>query len=246
MKRRYNAGPQDEIAQLFYKAFIEPLEPGNEFKEHYVAVGKGKPTLTGLINENGNLKFQNMRWTLPYSYFDKKTNSTITRELQNSMSERVFFQHKDQIFTKRCIIIIDGYFEYYHLNKETYPYYLYPANGGVFYAAGIWDASVDEKTGEITDSFSIMTTIPNELTAKIHNNPQAPNGPRMLVLIKPEEALNYLDSSLKTDQIKQFFKPYNQNEMKAHTVLRFQRKENAQFLNTPSITELYEYPELVA
>ena len=48
MEKRFKAaGANDEIAQLFYKAFIE--KPNNEFKEFYVAIGKGKPTLTTLI-----------------------------------------------------------------------------------------------------------------------------------------------------------------------------------------------------
>ena len=67
----------------------------------------------------------------------------------------------------------------------------------------------------------------------------------MLLLIKEEEALNYLNENLNTEEIKKFFKPYDEKEMTAHTVLRFQRKENAQFLNSSKVQEYYEYPVLI-
>jgi putative SOS response-associated peptidase YedK len=244
MLRRFKEGPQDEIAQLFYKVFIE--NHSSDFKEYYVAIGKGKPVLTTLVKENGKLQFRNMVWTLPYSYFDKKTGQTITRELQNSMCQRVFFQHKDIIFTQRCLIPIDGYFEFYHFNGETYPYFINPSERGMFYAGGIWDGKVNQETGEVTESFSIITTLPNPLVAKIHNNPKAPNGPRMLLLINQEKALEYLNGDLNTEGIKKFLIPYDEKEMKAHTVLRFLKKENTQFIDSPKVQEYYNYPELAA
>lgn len=241
--KRLQQDPQDEIAQLYYTYITAQNFP---VQEHYVAIGKGKPILTALVKDKGKLQLQNMQWTLPYSYFDAKTNKTVTRELLNSTCERVFFQHKEQIFKQRCIIPIDGYFEYYHFKDETFPYYIQPKEGGIFYAGGIWDKKVNESTGEISESFSIITTPPNPMVEKIHNNPKAPNGSRMLLLIKPEMALNYLDENLNTADIKKFFVPFDANEMKAHTVLRFQRKENMQYFNSEKITEYCEYPELVA
>ena len=244
MGRRFNMGLQDEITQLYYEDFI--TNNNNDFKEYYVAMGKGKPIITALIKNYGKLQFQNMQWTLPYSYFDKKTNNIVKRELQNSTCERVFLQHKDIIYRQRCLIPIDGYFEYYHFRKETYPYYIHPTLTGFFYAGGIWDKKVNEQSGEITDSFSIITTPANSLTGKIHNKPDASNGPRMLLLINHDEALKYLDEKLNMNEIKNFFKPYDEKEMTAHTVLRFQRRENSEFLNTPKVQEYYEYPELAA
>ena len=71
-------------------------------------------------------------------------------------------------------------------------------------------------------------------------------GPRMLLLIPVNNALNYLNENLNTNQIKEFIKPYNENEMKAHTVLRFQRKEFAEYINSPKVQEFHNYPELAA
>ena len=244
MEKRFKAGSQDEIAQLFYESFI--ANNSMEFKEYYVAIGKGKPTLTALIKETGKLQFKNMQWTLPYSYHDAKTDSTITRELLNSTCEKVFYQHKELIFTHRCIVPIDGYFEYYHFNGEIFPYFIYPAGGGLFYAGGIWERKLDRETGEVAESFSIITTPPNPLTAKIHNNPKATSGSRMLLLLQQDTALDYLNEKLSTSDIKKFFNPFEEKAMKAHTVVRFQRKEFAQYINSPKVRENCEYPELAA
>lgn len=242
IEQRIKDGTFDELDQLFYDTFVK--EKKLEFQEHYVAIGKGKPILSALTKDKGNLQFKNMQWTLPYSYTDK-TGKTITRELQNSTCERVFQQHKDIIFTKRCIVPIDGYFEYHHFNKATYPYYIYPADGGIFYAGGIWNTAVDQTTGEIQEQFSIITTNPNALTGRIHNNPDAPNGPRMLVLIQREKALEYLEDTKDIQKLSSFFIPFNENQMKAHTVVRFQKKEFLEHQTSPKVLEYCEYPELV-
>lgn len=240
--RRYSKGPQDEIAQLFYDTFN--IKNHIELQEHYVAIGKGKPKLTTLVNENG-LQFRNMQWTLPYTYFDKKTNKDITRELLNSTCERVFYQHKDVIFNQRCIVPIDGYYEYYHQGKETFPYFIYPKDGGILYAGGIWTQQVNQESGEIKELFSIITTPPNELTAKIHNNPDAPNGSRMLLLLPEDVIFDYLNPKLTTEELKKILIPHDANVLKAHPVIRFQRKENTQFVNTGKVQEYFEYPELL-
>ncbi len=244
IKKRKASGEWDDIDQAFYNTFI--VRADKEFKEHYISIGKAKPTMTVLKKDHENLDFENMQWTLPYSYQDK-TGKEVTRELQNSTCERVFFQHKDQIYTKRCLVPLDGYIEYHHFNGETYPHYIYPKDeNDYFLAAGIFDYRIDKKTGQEKGMFSIITTTPNEFVGKIHNNPEAPNGPRMLLLVPRESSMEYLDESLDQKQIKSFFKPYDQEKMKAHTILRFQRKEFAQFFNTPKVLEYCQYSELSA
>jgi putative SOS response-associated peptidase YedK len=234
--------PEDEIPQLFYNTFLTDNQ--KEFKEYFIAIGKGKPVLTTLVKNNNKLQFKDMQWTLPYSYFDKKTNREITRELLNSTCERVFFQHKDIIYSKRCLVPIDGYFEYHHFKEETYPYFIYPSDDDLFYAGAIWNSSINKETGEVRDTFSIITVPPNRLITQIHNNPKAPNGPRMLLLMKKEKALEYLIESLTANDLKALFTPLDESTMKAHTVLRFQRKEYFEFLQTPKVREYFEYSEL--
>lgn len=213
------------------------------FIDQYVAIGKSKPQITVIINDSNGLEPKNMEWTLPYEYTDKD-GKNVKRELLNSTCERVFYQHKDQIFTKRCLIPIQGYFEFYHLNGKTYPHYLRPSDNSIFLAGGIWEKYFDEKSGEQKDTFSIITTPPNTTTQKLHNNPKAPNGPRMLLLLEKDSSLDFLNPNLKTNEIKEFFKPYDPSKMKSYPVLQFLKKENVGYFGTERIIEPFTYAEL--
>jgi putative SOS response-associated peptidase YedK len=243
--RRKKEKPMDEIAQLFYRTFVE--NPGiTDFREHYVAIGKAKPELSVIVSEPGGKQFRNLRWGLDWSYNDRKTGKQYSRELLNSTAERVFFQHRDLIYRKRCLIPIDGYFEYFHHGGETFPFFIRPADEGIFYAGGIWDSSVNRETGEVSETFSIITTSTNELAKKLHNNPKAPNGPRMLLLIPEEKAGTFLDAKLDSPAIRELLKPFPAEHMKAHPVIRFQRKENLDYLNSEKVREPVNYAEISA
>lgn len=242
--------PEDEIAQLFYKTFIEPNEPNKSLslQEHPVAIGKGKPKLSSLVKENGILEFKNLEWTLQWSYFDRKTGQNKEgRPLLNSTCENVFWQHKDLIYSQRCVIPVDGYWEFYHFKGKTFPHFIYPSNGGLFYLGGIWNSYVDKSTGEIIETFSVITTPPNNTIKKLHNNPKAPNGARMLLILDYNQILDYLDETFTKDDIRrQFFNPYADEKMKYHPTIRFLKKENHQYLSSIKVQEPFEYPELVA
>lgn len=243
MEKRFKKEPDDEIAKLFHETFMG--DNASQFMEYYLAIGKDKPMLTTLIKEEGNFQFRNMQWTLPYTYIDAKTNTSITRELLNTAAERVFQQHKKLIMKQRCLVPIDGYFEIHHFKGENYPYFIYPSKGDLFYAGGIWERRIISDTEEVFDSFTLINTPPNSLTGQIHNNPKALNGPRMLLLFTEDQALNYLEAKLNINQIKDLLKPLDDKYMEAHTVVRFLKKEFVDYSHTHKVQELYKYPELV-
>ena len=242
MEKRFKLEPGNDIAKLFHEEFI--ANKTAEFMGYYVAIGKNKPMLTTLVKEEGKFQFRNMQWTLPYAYFDSKTNTNITRELLNTTAERVFQHHKKLILKQRCVVPIDGYFEYHHFHGETYPYFIYPSKNDLFYAGGIWERRVTSETGDFCESFTLITTPPNSLIQAIHNNPKAPNGPRMLLLFTEDEALKYLDEKLNINHIKELLKPLNESYMEAHTVARFLKKDFVDYIDSPKVQEFYQYPEL--
>lgn len=239
---RLQKEPDYELGQLFYNTFVADAQL--PLLDYYVAIGKSGPQLNALTSEGtGNLLFKNMRWGMPWSYTDKKTGQIYSRELINSTCEKLFLIHHNQVFTHRCLIPIDGYYEFFHFAGEVYPYFIKPKEG-LFYAGGVWSEQTDIESGEITVSFSIITTPPNTLTGRLHNNPKAPNGPRMLLLI-PEERIEYfLDPNLTAKDLKNLFLPFSDNKMDAYPVSRFLRKEFGNKINTPEVRRKIDYPEL--
>jgi putative SOS response-associated peptidase YedK len=248
MKKQFQENPEDEIAQLYYETFIAQ---GNNLQitlqEHWVAIGKSEPKITCAVKENGKLQFKNLKWTLDWAYRDSKTGETKRgRPLLNSTCEKVFWQHKDLIYSKRCIIPVDGYFEFYHFKGKTYPHFIYPADKSLFYLGGIWNSMVNTRTGEITDSFSIITTPPNSITQKLHNNPDAPNGSRMLLIVDKLDAKKFLNPTLSVQEIKTFFNPYDAKKILYHPTIPFLRKDFAELANSEKVREPFYYPEFDA
>ncbi len=248
MLKQLQQDPEDEISRLFYRSFIEPPQPENalQLMEHPVAIGKAEPVLTTMVKDKGELQFRNMRWTLQWNYWDSKTKAEKPgRPLLNSICENVFWQHKDLIYTKRCLIPVDGYWEFYHFKGKTYPIFIYPADEKLFYLAGIYNELADKNNGEIIDTFSIITTPPNSITAMLHNNPSAHDEPRMLCIVDEKLCKEYLNEDLKTEDIKRlFFKPLETERMKYHTTVRFLKKENAGYLSSEKVQERFEYEEV--
>lgn len=241
MLRRIDKHPDDEIAQLFYKTFVG--KAGMNFREHYVAIGKAGPEISVMLFEKG-LNFKNMHWGLQWSYLDAKTGRSYSRELINSTCEKVFFVHKEVVFSRRCVIPLDGYYEFFHFSGQVYPYFIHPSRG-IFYAGGVWSEQVDEETGEISAGFSIITTPPNKLAQKLHNNPKSPNGSRMLLLLSEESIKDYLNPKASKEQLKELFKPYLDEHMEAYPTVRFLKKEFADKINTEEVRRKIDYPELI-
>lgn len=228
---------QYEIPQLYYNTYEDPKTKiqAPEFQEHPVAIGKGEPLLTTIVNDDGKLKFKNLKWTLRWTWFDKKSQQTKEgRPLLNSMCENVFWQHKELIYSNRLVLPINGYWEFRHDKGKTHPHYIYHSEGDLLYLGGIWNEMIDTNTGEIVETFSIISTPPNKTAKILHNNPKAPNGSRMLLIMDKEKVSNFLDPNLSKDKLKtQFFLPYPDENIKHHETVRFLTREfhHYQFLD---------------
>jgi putative SOS response-associated peptidase YedK len=79
-----------------------------------------------------------------------------------------------------------------------------------FAFAGLWDVW-RKPDGKRVESFTIITTEPNELVRPIHT--------RMLVILRPEDEEQWLDVSRTTfGKAKSLLKPYPEDLMDAHDV----------------------------
>lgn len=113
---------------------------------------------------------------------------------------------------KRCLILADGFYEWKWLDnkgKSKEKYLITLPNDEPFAFAGIWSEWVDKSTGEIIDSYSILTTEANPLMAEIHNIKK-----RMPVILRQEDELKWLEKT----PIEQFAYPYEINELTAVVV----------------------------
>jgi putative SOS response-associated peptidase YedK len=138
-----------------------------------------------------------MRWGLvPYFATDLKRfgYSTINARAESLTTNSIF---RSPFERRRCLVPADGFYEWKVLPTPTLfgpdptpkpakkrdaaekqPYAFTLASGEPFAFAGLWDRWKDP-AGGVLESFSIITTTPNELTATVHD--------RMPVILRSQD-----------------------------------------------------------
>jgi putative SOS response-associated peptidase YedK len=132
-----------------------------------------------------------MRWGLvPYFAKDLKSfsYSTINARAESLTTSAIF---RSPFERRRCLVPADGFYEWKKLaapapamatkKKATelkQPYAFTTKSGKSFAFAGLWDRWKDG-AGGMLESFTIITTTPNELSGRVHN--------RMPVILRPQD-----------------------------------------------------------
>ena len=180
-------------------------------------------------------EIQLAKWGLipPWVRTDEEA-SRMRKITLNARTETVFDlpSFHVPILKKRCLIPSTGYFEFQHTGDNVVPYYLFLPDEAIFSLGGIHELWRDPFSGETVQTFTVLTTTANPLCAKIHNGGKNPY--RMPVIISREQEERWLDHSLKADEIKQFFLPFDADRMDAYPIATDFLKRNPK---DPSIIE---------
>lgn len=119
---------------------------------------------------------------------------------------------KIPIRQQRCLIPADCYIEGTTENGLDKPFLVYLKNKNrPFCFAGIWDSKKNPETGEIINSFSIITTTANKLIQKIPHN-------RAPVILHQEDERKWLDPKLPLKNALNLLKPYPDELMDAYPI----------------------------
>ena len=92
---------------------------------------------------------------------------------------------------KRCLVIADGFYEWqWHdtKGKNKTKYEIGIKDHELFAFAGLYSQWINQHTGEIRDTYTIVTTEANPLMAEIHNIKK-----RMPIILKPEDETKWLN-----------------------------------------------------
>jgi putative SOS response-associated peptidase YedK len=158
----------------------------------------------------------------------------------NAKSESIFEKpsFRNSIMNKRCLIFVNGFYEWREVNKKKYPYYIQLKQQGTFAFGGIYDTWVNTETGELLSTCSIITTAANPLMEMIHNVKK-----RMPLIFDKDSMLDWIKPNLEKEEINSLMKPFDEHKMKAHTISKLisSRTENP---NVPEVKQEFMYPEL--
>ena len=185
--------------------------------------------------------FQMMQWGLiPFWVKTWNDAESIRKKTINARAETLFEKPSFRYAAEnhRCLIPVDGFFEWRYYQKKNYPYYIYLKTHEIFSFAGIYETWSNPESNKMFQTFSIVTTDANPLMAKIHNKKK-----RMPVILMKDEEMKWLDDSLNSDDLKKLLIPINEDLIDAHTVSK-RLTSRTQKRNVPAVLDRFEYPEL--
>ncbi len=146
------------------------------------------------------------RWAKPG---DKRGLAPINARAE-TLSEKPMF--RNLVKRQRCLVPANGFYEWKNLGDSKQPYYITVPDDPLFAFAGLYESFANDD-GEEIDSYTIITTEPNDLMASFHN--------RMPAILHPRDEAEWLDPDV-TDpaQVERLLVPYPADEMEAYPVSR--------------------------
>jgi putative SOS response-associated peptidase YedK len=231
----------DKYAERYKDAFPEGYVPPEglqtELPMYYFVSGFSYPELP-IVKHDGIFLYN---WGLiPAWCKDTKQANEMGSFTLNAVGDTVFdkpsFNHA--IKKQRCLLGVNGFYEWRDVAKVKYPYFIKSSQHEIFSLGCIYEHWVDKETGEVSNTFSIVTTAANPMMEKIHNLKK-----RMPLIIEKENEKDWINQELSTDEIKTLIKPYPQENMSAYTVSKMVNSAK-NYRNVPEALEKVEYAEL--
>ncbi len=151
---------------------------------------------------------------IPFWVKDSRQAGEIRMKTFNAKSETLAEKpsFRGSLNRKRCLVLVNGFYEWHTAEKAKIPYYIGLKNQPAFALAGLYDQWSNSETGEILTTFTVITTRANPMMEEIHNLKK-----RMPVILQPDVEQLWLD--LKTDPDKNgIFEPFPQELMFAERI----------------------------
>jgi putative SOS response-associated peptidase YedK len=162
--------------------------------------------------DTGERRLAIMRWGLVPSWAkDVKIGySTINARAETLTTSNTF---RDAFILRRCLVPADYFYEWKKLDaKAKQPYAIALKDGSIFAFAGFWERWKDRTTGQPLETYSIITTDPNELISElaIHD--------RMPAILKPSDYARWLEPGNPQQPPVDLLRPYDAGQMTAWKV----------------------------
>jgi putative SOS response-associated peptidase YedK len=197
---RYTLHDLDKVLAAIARALGYQLAPPAATKPRYnvtlttvmpvVALASGKPEVRG------------MRWGF----------AAANTLLPNAKAETVATlpSFREGAAHRRCLIPANGFYEWQDTGSAKLPHLFTLRDDEPFAFAGIWD----RPAGDRPETFCLLTTVPNETVAPIHN--------RMPVILTPETMARWIgDRPLPEAELRVLTQPIRADRMSVRPVSRF-------------------------
>ncbi len=193
---------QQELEE-FLNAVDNGITPS---KNYNVAPSHKMPV--AILDENGNRMLETLYWGFmgwrpkdgqkPFTPINTRDDSIASKPMWN----RAFNSN-------RCIIPMNGFYEWTGTGKNKVPHFIYPTEGTFLAAAGIF-SNISPVEG--VKSYSVITTRPNSLMENIHD--------RMPAFLHPTEFDDWLNPNNEQALLLDMLEPYPDDALSEHIVTK--------------------------
>lgn len=198
------------------------------------------PRVPVIANDEPEL-IQTFRWGLvPYWVKGEERANEIRQKTFNARFETLSHRpsFKEAFREHRCLVLVDGFFEFREVGGRKYPYFIRLKSGEPFALAGIWDVWSSLRTGIKEKTFSIVTVTANEMLSRIHNTKR-----RMPIILEQGLERTWLSRPLKGEEVEDMERQFDKRILEAYPVSKRITSRNID-PSQPELIRPHDYPEL--
>jgi putative SOS response-associated peptidase YedK len=166
-----------EGADLFGLAYDLGAERTSRAPAYNVAPSRRVPVVRSV---GGKPELASLAWGLVPNW-SKKAQGYPTARAESVATKPAF---RSTIRSRRCVVPIDGFYEWETVGTAKQPHYFRRAGGGVLAVAGVWDAWA----GREMETVAILTVPANDAVRPYH--------PRMPAILEPGQFGAWLGGTL--------------------------------------------------
>lgn len=205
---RFTLKAQPERIKAEFKAAVLPEAAG--FERFNIAPSQ---MIDAVLNQEKERVVTRLKWGLVPSWAkDPEVGNRMINARSETITEKPSF--REAFKKRRCIIPSSGFYEWQKsAGGGKQPFYFYLKEKEVFGFAGLYEEWIDNQTGELLESCTIITTEANAVLKPVHD--------RMPVILTANHYDEWLDEkATDTERLQKLLVPYSAQAMASHAVSR--------------------------
>lgn len=212
----------------------------------YHVSGMTEPYLPAILNTDpDNVNY--LKWGfIPFEFAPQIKRKPINT--LKARNDRIFTDksmYRESAESRRCLIMVDGFFEHYRKGKDTFPHYVQMKNKEPFMIGGLWHTFTDPTDEVKTETVTLVTTPANKELAWLHGEePYTPES-RMLFIVDKKDDETWLHGT--AEEAQSLLKPFPDDILEYYTCqpLKTVKLQHRMYLgNVPALLEKKRYKEL--
>ena len=203
---RFTLKAKPERIKAEFKAAVLPEAAG--FERFNIAPSQ---MIDAVLNNEKKRIVTQLKWGLVPSWAkDPDIGNRMINARSETITEKPSF--REAFKKRRCIIPSSGFYEWQKsASGGKQPYYFYLKEKEVFGFAGLYEEWIDNQTGELLETCTIITTEANAVLKPVHD--------RMPVILAATDYDEWLDEKqTDTERLQRLLVPYSADAMASHTV----------------------------